>query len=102
MPDAARVEPARAQVSLDEVAEEIVADAPADGGVDAEPVERDRGVRGAAARLEEEVLRGDQLARTGQPLQRRDEDVGDEDATQSAGARLTRPRRQSSGRSAGR
>ena len=74
------VDPGRAQLVLDEVAEEVVAHLRHDCGPHAEPRERDRGVGGAAAGLDDEVLRRDQLARLGQAL---------------GGAARTRPRRRS-------
>jgi len=68
-----------------------------DHGLDAELGEDARRIRGAPARLNEEVVRRDQLTGRRQPIERRDEDVGDEDpgAEEEAAGRVSAPRRRS-------
>ena len=77
--DAGDVEAGRAQLVLDERAEVVVSHLRDDRGSHAEPRERDRGVRGTAAGLDDEVVGRHELSCFGQALEWRHEHVRDDD-----------------------
>ena len=75
----ARLDSARGKLAPHDLTDDVVSDATPDCCGNAELAERDRDVRGAAARLDQEVAGREELARIGQPLERRDEHIRDDD-----------------------
>ena len=81
----AGIDPARLERLGGEPAEDVVADAGADGRRDAQPGEVDRRVGGAAADVQDQLVDRDQLAGPRQVIDRRAEMVGHDEPAQTTG-----------------